>query len=108
MLEETSLGEKNAETHNLLAQFKSAINHPSLNVYQFFEDMRNDIDIQSYNKELINEHQAKLIIKVQQFERICVCFPDLDRVNWLLSNELLKVETVLFQDKCMFFLKAAE
>ncbi len=141
MLEKTSLGKKKAETQNLLEQFKSAINHPSLYVYQFFEYMRNDIDIQSCktlndnNKELIYEHQAKLIIKVQEFERICLeqvnlnnasdfqltieqtesnlngafaSQAELDRINWLLSNELLKVEKVLFQDKCMFFVKAGE
>ncbi len=33
---------------------------------------------------------------------------ELDRFNRLLSNELLKVEKVLFQDKCIFFVKAGE
>jgi len=47
MLEETSVEEKKAEAQNLLVQLKSAVNQPRLYIYQFFEDMRNDIDIQS-------------------------------------------------------------
>jgi len=140
MLEETSLEEKKNEAQKLLEQFKSAINQPRLYVYQFFENMRNEIDIQSFkalnetNKERIYEHQAKLIVKVQEFESFCleqlvdkandfqviieqvetilngavVFQAELDRINVLLSNELLKVEKVLFQDKSMFFLKNAK
>ena len=78
MLEETSIEEKKAEAQNLLEQLKSAVNQPRLYVYQFFEDMRNDIDIQSCktlnetNKEKIYEYQAKLIDKVQEFESLCL------------------------------------
>jgi hypothetical protein len=141
MLEETSIEEKKAEALNLLEQFKSAVNQPRVYIYQFFEDMRNDIDIQSCktlnetNKEQIYEHQAKLIDKVQEYESLCleqvnvlsasdfqvtieqtesylngsvVSQAELDRVKGLLSNELLKVEKVLFQNKCMFFVKASE
>ena len=141
MLEETSIEEKKAEALNLLEQLKSAVNQPRLYVYQFFEDMRSDIDIQSCkildetNKERIYEHQAKIIAKVQEFERLClekvnvdsasdfqvkieqtesvlngpvVSQAELDRVKGLLSNELLKVEKALFQNKCMFFVKASE
>ena len=141
MLEETSIEEKKAEAQNLLEQLKSAVNQPRLYVYQFFEDMRNDIDIQSCktlnetNKEKIYEYQAKLIDKVQEFESLClqkinadsasdfqmtieqtesylngpvVAQAELDRFKELLSNELLKVEKVLFQNKCMFFVKASE
>jgi len=139
MIEETSLEEKKAEAQNLLELFKSAVNQPRLFVYQFFEDMRNDIDIQSCkilneaNKERICEYQAKLIEKVQEFESLCLeqvnidtasdfqvkieqtesilngpvdSQAEIDRVRGLLSNELLKVEKVLFKDKCMFFVKA--
>jgi hypothetical protein len=141
MLEETSIEEKKAEAQNLLEQLKSAVNQPRLYVYQFFEDMRNDIDIQSCialnetNKEQIHEYQAKLIDKVQEFESLClqkinadsasdfqmtieqtesylngqvVAQAELDRFKELLSNELLKVEKALFQNKCMFFVKASE
>ncbi len=78
MLEETSLEEKRAEAKNLLEQLKSAVNQPRLYIYQFFEDMRNDIDIQSCttlnetNKERIYEHQTKLITQVQEFESLCL------------------------------------
>ncbi len=137
MYEETSIEEMKAEAWNLLEQFKTAVNMPRLYVYQFFENMRNEIDIQSFkalnetNKERIYEHQAKLIVKVQEFESFCleqlvekandfqviieqvetilngavVFQAELDRINELLSNEILKVEKVLFQDKSMFFLK---
>ncbi len=141
MLEETSIEEKKAEAQDLLEQLKSTVNQPRLYVYQFFEDMRNDIDIQSCialnetNKEQIHEHQAKLIDKVQEFESLClqkinadsasdfqmtieqtesylngpvVAQAELDRFKELLSNELLKVEKALFQNKCMFFVKASE
>ena len=141
MLEETSIEEKKAEALNLLEQLKSAVNQPRLYVYQFFEDMRNDIDIQSCialnetNKEQIHEHQAKLIDKVQEFESLClqkinadsasdfqmtieqtesylngpvVAQAELDRFKELLSNELLKVEKALFQNECIFFVKASE
>jgi len=141
MLEETSLEEKRAEVLNLLEKFKLAVNQPRLFVNQFFEDIRNEIDIQSSktlndsNKERIYEHQAKLIAKVQEFENLCleqvnvdsvndfqvsieqtesilngpvVSNAELDRVKGLLSNELLKIEKVLFQDKCMFFVKASD
>jgi len=141
MLEEMSIEEKKAEAQNLLEQLKSVVNQPRLYVYQFFEDMRNNIDIQSCialnetNKEQIYGHQAKLIDKVQEFESLClqkinedsasdfqvtikqtesylngsvVSQAELDRVKSLLSNELLKVEKVLFQNKCMFFVKASE
>ena len=73
MFKEAYLEKKKAEAQNLLEQFKSAVNQPRLFVYQFFEDMRNDIDIQSCkilneaNKERICEYQAKLIEKVQEF-----------------------------------------
>jgi len=87
------------------------------------------------NKEQIYEYQAKLIDKVQEFESLClekinvdsasdfqvtieqtesylngpvVAQAELDRFKELLSNELLKVEKVLFQNKCMFFVKASE
>jgi len=141
MLEESSVEEKKAEAQNLLEQLKSAVNQPRLYVYQFFEDMRNDIDIQSCktlndtNKKQIHEYQAKLIDKVQEFESLClekinvdsdsdfqvtieqtesylnglvVAQTELDRFKELLSNELLKVEKALFQNKCMFFVKASE
>jgi len=141
MLEESSVEEKKAEAQNLLEQLKSAVNQPRLYVYQFFEDMRNDIDIQSCktlndtNKKQIHEYQAKLIDKVQEFESLClekinvdsdsdfqvtieqtesylngqvVAQAELDRFKELLSNELLKVEKALFQNKCMFFVKASE
>jgi len=82
------------------------------------------------NKERIYEQQAKLISKVQEFESLCleqvsgdsandfqvileeiesklngpdVSKAELDRVMAILSNELLKVEKVLFQDKCFSF-----
>ncbi len=100
--------------------------------------MRNDIDIQfcktlnETNKERIYEHQVELIIKVQEFESLClkqlnvdsasdfqvtieqtesnlngpvVTKAELDRVKELLLNELLKVEKVLFKDKSMFFVE---
>jgi len=141
MLEETSLEEKKAEAKNLLEQLKSAVNQPRLYIYQFFEDMRNDIDIQSCktlnetNKERIYEHQTKLIIQVQEFESLCleqvnvdnvnefqvtikqtesylnglvVFEAELDRLKRLLSNELIKVEKILFQNKSMFFVKAGD
>jgi hypothetical protein len=141
MLEETSPEEKKAETQILLEKFRSAVNQPRLYVYQFFEDLRNDIDVQSCktlnetNKERIYEQQAELISKVQEFESLClehvnvdsaidfqgileqtesklngpvVSQVELEAVNELLSNELLKLEKVLFQNKCMFFLKASE
>jgi hypothetical protein len=142
MFKEAYLEKKKAEAQNLLEQFKSAVNQPRLYVYQFFEDMKNDIDIQSCktlnketNKERIYEHQAKLIVKVQEFESLClekfkidsdsdfqmiieqtesilkgplVSQAELDIVHGLLSNEILKIEKVLFQDKCMFFVKAGE
>ncbi len=141
MSKETSIEEKRAKAQNLLEQFKSAVNQPRLYIYQFFEDIKNDIDIQSCktlnetNKERIYENQAKLIVKVQEFESLCleqvnvgsasdfqeiieqtesilkgpvVSQAELDRVNGLLSNELLKIEKVLFQNKCMFFVKADE
>jgi len=136
-----SLEEKKAKSQKLLEQFKTAVNQPRLYIYQFFEDMRNDIDIQSCktlnetNKERIYVNQAKVIVKVQEFESLCleqvnvgsasdfqeiieqtesilkgpvVSQAELDKVNRLLSNELLKIEKVLFQDKCMFFVKAGE
>ena len=141
MLEKSSLQEKKTEAEKLLEKFRSVVNQPRLYVYQFFEDMRNDIDIQfckalnETNKEQMYEHQAKLISEVQQFESLClehvnvdsasdfqgileqtesklngpvVSQAELDTVKELLSNELLKIEKVLFQDKCMFFLKAGE
>ncbi len=141
MSKQTSIEEKRAEVLNLLEQFKSAVNQPRLYIYQFFEDMKNDIDIQSCktlnetNKERIYENQAKLIVKVQEFESLClekvkidsdsdfqtefeqtesilkgplVSQAELDRVNKLLSNELIRIEKVLFQDKCMFFVNAGE
>jgi len=141
MLEETSLEEKRAEVQKLLEKFKLVVNQPRLLVNQFFEDIRNEIDIQSCktlndsNKERIYEHQAKLIAKVQEFESLCleqvnvysvsdfqvsseqtesilngpvVSNAELDRVKKLLSNELLKIENFLFQDKCMFFAKAGD
>ncbi len=103
--------------------------------------MINYIDIQSCkalnetNKERIHKHQAELIVKVQEFERLClkkvnvdnfsdfqmiieqaetklngsvVSQAEVNRVNGFLSNELLKVEKVLFKDKSMYFLKADE
>ena len=49
-------------------------------------------------------------VKIEQTESILNGPVDsqaeIDRVRGLLSNELLKVEKVLFQDKCMFFVKA--
>ncbi len=141
MLEETSLEEKRAEVQNLLEKFKLAVNQPRLFVYQFFEDMKNDIDIQSCialndsNKERIYEHQTKLVTAVQEFESLCleqvnvdsvsecqvsieqtesilskptVSNAELDRVEGLLSNELRTIEKALFQDKCMFFVKAGD
>jgi hypothetical protein len=141
MLEKSSLEEKKTEAQKLLEKFRSVVNQPRLYVYQFFEDMRNDIDIQfckalnETNKEQMYEHQAKLISEVQEFESLClehvnvdsasdfqgileqtesklngpvVSEAELDTVKELLSNELLKIEKVLFQDKCMFFLKAGE
>jgi len=61
------------------------------------------------NKERIYEQQAKLISKVQLEEIESklngpdVSKAELDRVMAILSNELLKVEKVLFQDKCFSF-----
>ena len=78
MSKETSLEEKKAEAQKLLEQFKSAVNQPRLYVYQFFEDMRNDIDIQfcktlnETNKERVYEEQSKLINKVLEFESLCL------------------------------------
>jgi len=141
MLKEKSLEEKKAEAQNLLKKFKLAVNQPRLFVYQFFEDMKNDIDIQSCitlnasNKERIYEHQTKLIATVQEFESLCleqvnvdsvsyfqvsieqtesilnkpiVSNAELDRVKGLLSNEFRTIEKALFQDKCMFFVKAGD
>ena len=139
MSDQTSLDEKKAEVQSLLENLKSAVNQPRLYVFQFFEDLKNDIDIQSCktlnetNKERVYEHQAKLINKVQEFESLCLeqineesacdvqvtieqieadlngaAEAELDRINGLLSNELLKIEKVLFQDKCMLFVKAGE
>jgi hypothetical protein len=141
MLKLTNLDEKKAEAQKLLAKIRSAVNQPRLYVYQFFEDMRNDIDVQSYtilnetNMERIYERQAKLIDKVQEFESLCleqvnldiatdfqvtieqaesnlnrpvVSQAELDRVIGHLSNVLFNVEKVLFQDKCVLFVKAGE
>ncbi len=78
MLEETSLEERKLEASNLLEQLKLAVNQPRLYVYQFFEDIRNVIDIQSCkilnnsNKQRIFENQAKLIAKVQEIESLCL------------------------------------
>jgi hypothetical protein len=87
------------------------------------------------NKERVNKHHVELIDKVQEFESLClgqinvdsesdlqvkieqieadlngleVSVDELDRVNTLLSNELLEIQKNLFQDKCMIFVKVGE
>jgi hypothetical protein len=87
MLEETSLEKKKAEAKNLLEKLKLAVNQPRLFVYQFFEDIRNDIDTQSCialndsNKERIYKHQAELISTVQEFESLCLEQVNVDSVS---------------------------
>ncbi len=97
MYEETSIEEMKAEAWNLLEQFKTAVNMPRLYVYQFFENMRNEIDIQSFkalnetNKERIYEHQAKLIVKVQELKQILLdLLKVLKLTDLFLQVQLLK------------------
>jgi len=81
---------------NLLEKFKSAVIQPRLYVYQFFEDIRNHIDIQSCktlnetNKERIYEHQAKLIDEFQKFESLCLEQTNVDSTSEFQTEPLWK------------------
>jgi len=140
-----NIDKKRDELNSLLERFKSAVNQPRLYVFRFFDDLKNEIDIQfckilnETNKvkmnEQIYEQQAKLIEKVQEFESLCssqineesmsnlnvtieeiekdlngpnVSQDELCKMDRVLSNELIKIHKILFQDKFMFFVNAIE
>jgi len=76
-----NIDKKRDELAKLLKEFKSAVYQPTLFVSEFFDDLKNKIDIQfckilnETNKSQMNEQiykqQAELIEKVQEFESLC-------------------------------------
>ncbi len=67
-----------ADVQNLMKQLKTAKEQPRLYIYQYFEDLKNEIDIQCYktlnetNKERMVEDQVMLIEKVEEFKSVCI------------------------------------
>ena len=67
-----------ANVNSLLKRAEFAVEQPRLYVFQFFEDLRNQIDIgcqvalDESNQELMLKQQAKLIEKVQRVESYCL------------------------------------
>jgi len=148
MLEEQTIKNvEKTEIRSLLEDFKLAVNRPMLYVNKYFEDLRNQIDIEfcktlnEINNELVEqqvkekiyENQAVLIEKVNDFESFCliqinedsaiefqviidqiennlngqeISQDELGKIYGLLSNEVEKVQKILFQNKSMFFLKS--
>jgi len=84
--EETSINVEKTEIRSLLEEFKLAINRPRLFVIKYFEDLKNQIDIEfcktlnEINNELVEQQvkeevykkQADLIEKVNEFESLCL------------------------------------
>lgn len=130
-----------ADVHILLEQLKSAAEQPRVHLFNFFEDLRHQIDIgcqsamSKTNQGRMLDHQETLIAKVNEFERLCfadmpeqtrgkdwqltlgqievdlkrpdISESELNSINRRLSSDdLLQIEKVLFQDRCMFFVKA--
>ena len=62
----------------LLKQFKTAIEEPKLYIFQFFECLKNEIDIECQtklndsNQEQVLEQQEYIIDKVNEIERFCL------------------------------------
>jgi len=147
--EETSINDEKTEIKSLLEEFKLAVNRPRLYVIKYFEDLKNQIDIEfckilneinnelaeQQEKEEIFEKQAILIDKINEFESLClikinddseiefqmiigqiennlneqdISQDELRKIYGLLSNEVEKVQKILFQNKAMFFLNANE
>ena len=65
-----------ADVQILLRQLKSAVEQPRLYVYQFFEKLKNGIDIQYQTELMVNneerllKHQALLIGKIEERKRL--------------------------------------
>jgi len=84
--QETCINVEKTEIKSLLEEFKLAVNRPRLYVFKYFEDLKNQIDIefckslneinnqlvQEQVKEKIYEKQADLIKKVNEFESLCL------------------------------------
>jgi len=147
--EETSINVEKTQIRSLLEEFKLAVNRPRLYVIKYFEDLKNQIDIEfcktlnEINNELVEqqvkeeiyEKQSYLIEKVNEFESLClkqinedseiefqviiekiennlngqdISQDELRKIYDLLSNEVEKIQIILFQNKSMFFLNANE
>jgi len=76
-----NIDKKKDELTKLLEEFKSAVYQPTFYVSEFFDDLKNKIDIQfckilnetdkSQMNQQIYKQQAELIEKVQEFENLC-------------------------------------
>jgi len=76
-----NIDKKRDELTKLLEEFKSAVYQPTLYVSEFFDHLKNKIDIQfckilnETNKSQMNQQiykqQAELIEQVQEFESLC-------------------------------------
>jgi len=134
-----------AKVHSLLNQLKSAVDQPRIYLFEFFEDLRNQIDIackiamDESNKETMLEQQALLIERVKEFESACfenlavakdnredrgrelrstlgniegelqrasISEAELERMERLISDQLLQIGEKLFQNKSMLFVGA--
>jgi len=66
------------ELQGLLKQLELAVKQPRLYISQYFDDLKNQIDIKccqfldETNRERVYEHQSKLIGKVNEFESLCL------------------------------------
>jgi len=76
-----NIDKKRDELIKLLEEFKSAVYQPTIYIFEFFDDLKNKIDIQFCKilnettevqmNEKIYKQQAELIEKVQEFESLC-------------------------------------
>ncbi len=141
-----NIDKKRDELIKLLEEFKSAVNQPTLYVSEFFDHLKNKIDIQfckilnetnksHMNEQIYYQQQAELIRKVQELESLCsseineesmsylnvtieetekdlnrpnLSQDELCKIDRVLSNELIKIHKILFQNKFMFFVNDIE
>ena len=67
-----------ANVRSLVSQFRSAVEQPRIYAYQFFENLKNEIDIECQtimdksNQDRMLSQQAMLIDRVNQHQSACL------------------------------------
>jgi len=102
-----NIDKKRDELIKLLEEFKSAVYQPTIYIFEFFDDLKNKIDIQFC--KILNEttevqmneknykQQAELIEKVQEFESLCSSQINEESMSDHLNETIEEIEKDLIE-----------